>query len=303
MNNSGGNTEKGLKPSLKEGLVDQLESGLGHLHPVTQVINSAISIFDKLGFVVAEGPEIESEYYNFDALNVAPNHPARDMWDTFWLKQPQGLFARPDSLESGVGLKPDNSRKLLRTHTSPVQIRYMEQNKPPLKIIAPGKTFRYEATDATHEAQFYQLEGLVIGKDVNMSDMKGTLEYFFTQFFNKKTDIRLRPSFFPFVEPGVEIDMSCFRCDGKGLKTSSKEGLVDQGEAGLGCNVCKGTGFIEIMGAGMVHPVVLNNVGINPKEWQGFAFGVGVDRLAMLKYGIDDVRLLYQGDLRLTNQF
>jgi phenylalanyl-tRNA synthetase alpha chain len=219
-----------------------------------------------MGFTVAQGPEIETEYYNFDALNIPANHPARDMWDTFWLK------------ENKLG-------ELLRTHTSPMQVRYMESHQPPIKIIVPGKTFRYEATDATHEAQFYQLEGLMIGKDVTLATMKGILENFFSEFFEKKEGVRLRPSYFPFVEPGVEIDITCFKCDGKG------------------CSVCKQSGFIELAGAGMVHPIVLSGVGINPREWRGFAFGFGIDRLTMLKYGIDDVRRLYEGDLRLVNQF
>ncbi|OGZ03671.1 MAG: phenylalanine--tRNA ligase subunit alpha [Candidatus Lloydbacteria bacterium RIFCSPHIGHO2_01_FULL_41_20] len=241
---------------------------VGHFHPLTQVINDAVSIFAEMGFVVASGPEVETEHYNFDVLNIPDNHPARDMWDTFWLK-------------------PKSAKKLLRTHTSPVQARYMEKNKPPIRIISPGKTFRYEATDATHEAQFYQIEGLMIDKDITLAHLKGILEIFFSKFFGKKTDIRFRPSYFPFVEPGVEVDISCFKCSGKGGK----------------CSLCKGNGFIEIMGAGMVHPYVLKQVGIDPNVYQGFAFGTGVDRLAMLKYEIDDIRLFYQGDLRLVNQF
>lgn len=236
----------------------------GHLHPITHVIRETVDIFSKLGFQVVEGPEIETEYYNFDALNIPKNHPARDLWDTFWLK---------------------DGGKLLRTHTSPVQIRYMEKNKPPFAIIAPGKVFRYEATDATHEAQFYQVEGLMIGEDISLANLKGILASFFESLFKKNIEVRFRPSYFPFVEPGVEIDMSCFNCEGKG------------------CFVCKQTGWIEIMGAGMVHPKVLINMGIDSRVYQGFAFGGGIDRLAMLKYGIDNVRLFYSGDLRLVNQF
>lgn len=245
----------------------------GSLHPLTIIMRDCAAIFRSMGFTVALGPEMETEHYNFDALNIPASHPARDLWDTFWVR----------------GSKDQKDTKdfthLLRTHTSPVQVRFMETHDPPLRIIAPGKVFRYEATDATHEAQFYQLEGLMIGKDVSLADLTGILESFFERFFGTKMTIRLRPSFFPFVEPGVEIDMSCFRCEGKG------------------CGICKQTGWIEIMGAGMVHPKVLEAGGINPKHWQGFAFGVGVDRLAMLKYGIDDVRLFYTGDLRLVNQF
>ena len=238
----------------------------GHIHPLTHVLSRTAEIFNRMGFTVADGPEVETEHYNFDALNVPPNHPARDMWDTFWLKK-------------------NNLGELLRTHTSPMQIRYMEKHAPPIAIIVPGKTFRYEATDATHEAQFHQVEGLMIGKDITLSTMKGILEKFFTEFFGKETHVRLRPSFFPFVEPGVEIDMTCFKCEGKG------------------CSLCKKSGYIEIMGAGMVHPVVLNGVGIDSRKWQGFAFGFGVDRLMMLKYGVDDVRRSYEGDLRFVNQF
>lgn len=247
----------------KEG---QKKEILGHGHPISKMIEEINSIFAGMGFSIAFGPEIETEQYNFDALNIPKWHPARDMWDTFWLK-------------------PENTRKLLRTHTSPVQIRYMETHTPPLAIIAPGKVYRHEATDATHEAQFYQLEGLMIGKDISLATLKGVLEKFFSQFFAKEIKIRLRPSYFPFTEPSVEVDMTCIRCGGKG------------------CSTCKGSGFIEIMGAGMVHPKVLENVGIHPRHFQGFAFGAGIDRLAMMKYGIDDVRLLYTGDLRLVNQF
>jgi phenylalanyl-tRNA synthetase alpha chain len=239
-----------------------------HIHPITHVIQDIAKIFSEMGFEIAQGPEIETEYYNFDALNVPKDHPARDLWDTFWLK-------------------PREMGKLLRTHTSPVQIRYMENNKPPIAIIAPGKTFRYEATDATHEAQFHQVEGLMIGKDISLANLKDVLETFLQKLFEQDIIIRLRPSYFPFVEPGVEIDMSCFKCQGHDEK----------------CPVCKGTGWVEIMGAGMVHPNVLNNVGIDSREYQGFAFGGGIDRIAMLKYGIDDIRLFYSGDLRLVNQF
>lgn len=237
----------------------------GHLHPVTILIREITELFTELGFQVADGPEIEDEHHNFDALNVPKDHPARDMQDTFWMKGERG--------------------KVLRTHTSPVQIRFMETHKPPFKIIAPGKVFRYEATDATHEVQFFQCEGLMVGKDVTLADLKGTLEIFLQKLFGKDAKIKLRPGYFPFVEPGVEIDMQCVRCGGSG------------------CPSCKGSGWIEILGAGMVHPNVLNQAGIDSREWQGFAFGVGIDRLAMLRYGIEDVRLLYSGDLRVVNQF
>ncbi len=242
------------------------EAKNGHIHPISSILLRVNEIFDELGFTIARGPEIETEFYNFDALNIPEHHPARDMWDTFWLK-------------------PLNAKKLLRTHTSPVQIRYMESHKPPIRIIAPGKVFRHEATDATHEAQFYQLEGLVVGENISVANLKWTLETFFEKLFEKKVIVRFRPSFFPFVEPALETDMSCFKCGGSG------------------CSLCKGTGWIEMGGSGMVHPKVLKSAGIDPEKFSGFAFGYGVDRLAMLKYGIDDVRLLYQGDLRLVNQF
>jgi len=243
-----------------------------HVHPITRVVNDINRIFFDMGFTLTDGPEVETEYYNFDALNVPKDHPARDMQDTFWLK----------------GGKHDAGVKnfLMRTHTSPVQIRFMEKHQPPFRIICPGRVFRNEATDARHEALFHQVEGLYVGKDVSLASLKSVLNKFFDAFFEKDVDIRFRPSYFPFVEPGVEIDVSCFKCNGEG-----------------NCAVCGGGGWLEVMGAGMVHPKVLNGVGINPNEWRGFAFGVGIDRLAMLKYGIDDIRLFYSGDLRLVNQF
>ncbi|MFA5838365.1 MAG: phenylalanine--tRNA ligase subunit alpha [Candidatus Paceibacterota bacterium] len=285
----------------------------GHYHPITITMFKIGKIFDDLGFEIADGPHIEDEYHNFDALNIPADHPARDMWDTFWLKTQINADKKPQihpvkSCEAGILPKaklfnrvnadkntntsprefPRESAMLLRTHTSPVQIRYMENNKPPIKIIVPGKIFRYEATDATHEAQFYQLEGLMITPNTSLATLKGVLKDFLEKFFEEKIDIRFRPSYFPFVEPGLEVDATCFKCSEK-INPS--------------CPICKGTGWIEIMGAGMVHPKVLENCGINPQEWQGFAFGVGIDRLVMLKYEIPDIRMLYSGDLRLINQF
>lgn len=239
-----------------------MQKTTGHKHPLSQIITEINQIFSELGFVFAEGPEMEKVSYNFDLLNVPKDHPSRDMQDTFYIKD-----------------KPDC---VLRTHTSPVQVRYMESHEPPIKIIVPGKVFRNEATDATHEAQFYQLEGLVVDKDISLGHLKGVLEYFFSRFFGGKTEVRLRPSFFPFVEPGVEVDM---RLTGE----DAPEKLRDK--------------WIEIMGAGMVHPNVLKNAGIDHTKFQGFAFGMGLDRLAMMKYGVDDVRLFYTGDLRVVNQF
>ncbi len=250
----------------------------GHLHPLTQVAEKIEEIFMGLGFSVIEGPEIENEWYNFDALNIPKEHPARDLWDTFWIKEPRTLPVR----QAGKNQEP---KLLLRTHTSPVQIHYMERHKPPLRIISPGRIYRYEATDASHEINFYQVEGLMIDKDVSVANFYFIMEEFFKSFFGKETKIRLRPSFFPFTEPSFEIDVLCSICKGKG------------------CSVCSQRGWIEIAGAGMVHPNVLKAVKINPKNWQGFAFGMGLDRLAMMKYKINDIRLFYSGDLRFLKQF
>ena len=235
----------------------------GHQHPLTQMIAEINGIFAEIGFAFAEGPEAETEVYNFDRLNVPKDHPARDMQDTFWF--------RTD--DSGVPM-------VLRTHTSPVQARYMEAHEPPVRVIVPGKVFRNEATDATHEAQFYQLEGLYVDKGVNLGHLKGVIEYFFSKFFSGEVEVRFRPSFFPFVEPGVEVDMMLRGSDSK---------LANK--------------WIEVMGAGMVHPNVLRDSGIDPAIYSGYAFGMGIDRLAVMKYGINDVRDLYTGDLRFVNQF
>jgi len=249
---------------------------LGHLHPLTLIREKAEEIFQSIGFSVIEGPEVETEWYNFDALNIPKDHPARDMWATFWLKE----SANPK-------YKTRASKLLLRTHTSPVQIRYMEKNQPPIRIIVPGRVFRYEATDASHEINFYQLEGLMVddkGK-INAANFKAIIEEFLKRFIGKETKIRLRPSFFPFTEPSFEVDSLCLNCLGKG------------------CSVCSQNGWLEIMGAGMVHPNVLKNAGLNPKWLAGFAFGMGLDRVAMMKYKIDDIRLFYSGDLRFLQQF
>ncbi|MCA9367671.1 phenylalanine--tRNA ligase subunit alpha [Candidatus Kaiserbacteria bacterium] len=242
-----------------------MELPRGHQHPMTQMIAEINSIFAEIGFVFAEGPEAETEYYNFDRLNVPKDHPSRDMQDTFWFKE-----------------KDVTEPMVLRTHTSPVQARYMEAHKEnlPIKIIVPGKVFRNEATDATHEAQFYQLEGLYIDKGVHLGHLKGVLEYFFSKFFSGKTEVRFRPSFFPFVEPGVEVDMRLLEGDSK---------LAGK--------------WIEVMGAGMVHPNVLRGSGIDPDTYSGYAFGMGIDRLGVMKYGVPDVREYYSGDLRFVNQF
>lgn len=251
----------------------------GHAHPITLAITRISEIFSSIGFDTVDGPELEDEWHNFDALNVPKNHPARDMQDTFWIKNmiTNNKFGEP-------------AGSVLRTHTSNMQIRAMEKavkegKEFPLAICCPGKVFRNEATDATHEAQFHQVEMLYVGKDASLSMMIGIIEKFFSEFFGGNLVVRLRSSYFPFVEPGNEVDMQCFKCVGKG------------------CNICKQTGWIEIGGAGMVHPKVLEASGINPREYRGFAFGCGIDRMVMLKYGIDDVRLLYNGDLRVVNQF
>ncbi len=238
----------------------------GHLHPITLVRREVEKIFHSMGFDVIEGPEIETEWYDFDALNVPSDHPARDMQDTFWLKQ-------PDKDEK------DPRRHLLpRTHTSAVQVRYMEKNSPPFRIIAPGRVFRNEATDATHEMQFYTFEGLMVGRDVSLANLKGVLEYFARKFFKDDIEIKFNASYFPYTEPSVEVLM-------KGKKGKLKDR------------------WIEMAGAGMVHRNVFKNAGYVPEEWQGFAFGMTIDRLAMLKYGIDDIRLLYGSDLRFLKQF
>lgn len=230
------------------------------------MIREINAIFAELGFVFSEGPEMETAHYNFDMLNVPKDHPSRDMQDTFYVDVPP----------------QEGSEMVMRTHTSPVQARYMESHKPPIRVIVPGKVFRNEATDATHEAQFYQLEGLMIDKDISVGHLKGTLEYFFKRFFGGQVEVRLRPSFFPFVEPGLEVDM---RLTGNDAPAKLKDR------------------WIEIMGAGMVHPNVIRDAGIDPEKYQGFAFGMGIDRLAVMKYGVDDVRLFYNGDLRVVSQF
>jgi phenylalanyl-tRNA synthetase alpha chain len=256
----------------------------GHLNLITQTIREAVAIFDKLGFEVAQGPELETEWYNFDALNIPADHPARDMQDTFWLRSNQNVnFQFPISNFQTSSKSPiqKSEKLLLRTHTSPVQVRYMEKHNPPVRIIVPGKVFRNEATDATHEAQFFQLEGLYVDKEVSMAHLKGTIEAFAKEFFGEKTEIRFRPSYFPFTEPSVEVDI-------RQQATSYK---------------LRASQWLEMLGAGMVHPNVLKAAGHNPKKYRGFAFGVGIDRLILVRYGIPDIRMLYSGDLRVINQF
>ena len=242
---------------------------IGHLSPLTYINRELVDIFKELGFEVAEGPEAETEQYNFDMLNIPASHPARDEWDTFW------LCHEPDG----------KNNTLLRTHTSPVQIRYMLSHKPPIRIIAPGRTFRFEAEDATHAAVFSQIEGLMIDKDISVAHLKSVLLHYVRRVLGEDHEIRLRPSFFPFTEPSFEVDISCGLCKG------------------AGCKGCSNKGWLELMGAGMVHPQVLRNVGIDPNEYSGFAFGGGIERLAMLKYGIDDIRWLLSGDMKFIKQF
>ena len=235
----------------------------GKLHPLVQVQRTIEDIFIGMGFSIAEGPEVEYDYYNFQALNIPENHPARDTQDTFYIT--------------------DNI--LLRSQTSPVQVRTMEHQKPPIRVISPGRVYRSDAVDATHSPLFHQVEGLVVDKGITMGDLKGMLETFAKTLFGNDTRLRFRPHHFPFTEPSAEVDVSCFVCGGKG------------------CRVCKNEGWIEILGSGMVHPFVLSNCGIDPEEYSGFAFGMGVERIAMKYYGIDDMRLLYENDTRFLEQF
>ena len=236
---------------------------IGHRHPNTIALDEVKKIFIGMGYQVVDGPEVEFDYYNFEALNIPANHPAKDEQDTFYI----------------------NDKLLLRTQTSSVQARYMETHKPPIRMICPGRVFRSDAVDATHSPSFHQIEGLVIDKNIHFSDLKGTLDLFAKELFGADTKTKLRPHHFPFTEPSAEVDVSCFKCKGKG------------------CRFCKGEGWIEILGCGMVHPKVLESCGIDSKEYSGFAFGVGLERIALLKYEIDDMRLLYENDLRFLEQF
>ena len=234
----------------------------GREHPINKVLYEIVNIFLTMGFEVEEGPEVELDYYNFEALNIPKDHPARDMQDTFYI----------------------SDDVLLRTHTSPVQIRVMEKRRPPLKVIAPGKVYRCDA-DISHTPMFHQVEGFMVDTDIAFSDLKGVLESFIYSFFSVETPVRFRPSYFPFTEPSAEIDIGCNFCSGKG------------------CRVCKNTGWLEILGAGMIHPKVFEMVGYDPEFYTGFAFGMGVERLTMLKYSIDDIRLFFENDIRFLRQF
>lgn len=258
--------EQELKQSLASESIDITLPGkytpCGRQHPINQSLTNIVEIFTSMGFGVEEGPEVELDYYNFEALNMPKDHPARDMQDTFYIT--------------------DDS--ILRTHTSPVQIRVMEREKPPLRFIAPGKVYRCDA-DISHTPMFHQVEGLMVGEDISFSHLKAVLETFIHRIFTPETPVRFRPSFFPFTEPSAEVDMGCIFCEGRG------------------CRVCKGSGWIEILGAGMVNPRVFEMVGYDPQVYTGFAFGMGVERIAMLKYSIDDIRLFFENDIRFLNQF
>lgn len=238
----------------------------GTLHPITQVIEQICGVFKGLGFVVVEGPEIETDRYNFEALNIPSDHPSRDSFDTFYLDLTAGKY-------------------LLRSQTSTVQIRVMEKTRPPLAVVAPGKVFRPDAVDASHSFMFHQIEGLLVDRGITFAHLKGALDLFAKRLFGKETKIRFRPHYFPFTEPSAEVDVSCLLCQGKG------------------CSVCGRKGWLEIMGAGMVHPNVFRAVGYDPKKYTGFAFGMGIERIAMLKYGIDDIRLFFENDVRFLEQF
>lgn len=265
---------KQLAASTEEEYLDVSLPGrplpIGHLHPITQVIDEINEIFVSMGFQVVEGPEVEWDYYNFEALNIPKEHPARDTMATLW-----------------IDYKTEGGEKsmLLRTHTSPMQIRVMEKVRPPLRIVVPGKVYRYEATDATHIPMFYQIEGLAVDQGITMADLKGTLYEFARRFFGRDRKVRFRCDYFPFVEPGAEMAIECAVCQGSG------------------CRLCGSSGWIEILGAGMVHPKVLERVNIDPEVYSGFAFGMGIERIPMLRYGIDDIRLFYGSDLRFLRQF
>jgi phenylalanyl-tRNA synthetase alpha chain len=248
---------------------------VGHRHPLTHVLHLVKKIFIGMGFTIIDSPEIENEYYNFDSLNIPKNHPARDLWDTIWVKE-------------GQNTKIKNQRLLFRTHTSAYQVKFMQKQTPPFRVVIPGKCFRYEATDKTHDFEFFQFDALSVSSHSSLAELRGTLEQFFTAFFEKSLKVRLRPSYFPFVEPGLEVDIQCIFCSGKNK---------------AGCSICKYSGFIEIAGAGMIHPYVLRQSGISSREHFGWAFGLGIERLTMLKYRIDDIRLFRSNDIRFIHQF
>jgi phenylalanyl-tRNA synthetase alpha chain len=272
--------------------------GIGHRHPLTILRERVEAIFTRFGFLVIEGPELEDDYHNFEALNMPPEHPARDMQDTLYLAAP---------VRSAAG----SPATLLRTHTSGMQIRYMEKHPPPVRLIAPGRVYRRDDFDLTHTPMFTQVEGLVVGEQVTLADLKGTLVAFVHELFGADRAVRFRPSFFPYTEPSGELDISCGGCRGTGF-VAPKPGLPGEGgpvapKPGLpgegGCAMCKRTGWLEILGSGMVHPAVFEAVGYDPERYTGFAFGMGLERVALLKWGVEDIRLFYENDLRFLEQF
>ena len=261
---------------------------IGHRHPLTILRERIEAIFTRFGFLVIEGAELEDDYHNFEALNMPPEHPARDMQDTLYLSAP---------VRSGSG----TPATLLRTHTSGMQIRYMETHQPPVRLIAPGRVYRRDNFDLSHTPMFTQVEGLVVGEDVSLADLKGTLTAFVHELFGPERRVRFRPSFFPYTEPSAELDISCAACNGTGF-TAPKPGDVHPGEGGP-CGMCKRSGWVEILGSGMVHPAVFEAVGYDPERYTGFAFGMGIERVALLKWGVEDIRLFYENDLRFLEQF
>lgn len=247
---------------------------LGHRHPLTVVRDRMEDIFTRMGFTIVEGPEVEDEWHCFDALNMPAEHPARDMQDTLYLATPMPPFQNDDA-----------ARTILRTHTSSMQIRYMQTHQPPVRIVVPGKVYRKDDLDLTHTPNFTQMEGLVVGEGVSLADLKGTLLAWAREMFGERSRVRLRPSFFPYTEPSAEVDISCWSCDG------------------AGCSMCKQSGWIEILGCGMVHPAVFEAVGYDPEKYTGFAWGIGIERVAILRYQVEDIRLFYENDLRFLEQF
>lgn len=274
------------KPNGPAGPVDVTLHGrpvrLGHRHPLTVLREEIEQIFSSIGFEILQGPEVEDDYHNFEALNMPPEHPARDMQDTLYLEKPL-KSNKPTTQNDGPRI--DRAGTLLRTHTSGMQIRYMETHKPPVRIIAPGLVYRRDTPDLTHSPMFQQVEGLLVDENITMADLKGTLEYFLQQLFEPNTKVMFRPSFFPYTEPSAEVFISCVFCKGDG------------------CSVCKKTGWLEILGSGMVHPAVFEAIGYDPERYTGWAFGVGIDRIAILKYRVEDIRAFYDNDLRLLEQF
>jgi len=261
---------------------------VGHIHPLTQTIDEICAIFNRMGFSVVEGPEMELEYNNFTGLNIPLEHPSRDVFDTFYLKLP-APSSKPQAKDKKASCKLQaagcSQKLLLRSHTSPVQIRVMKSRKPPLAVVVPGRVYRPDAVDASHSFMFHQIEGFMVDTDIKFSDLKGVLEVFAKAVFGQHIKMRFRPHFFPFTEPSAEVDISCIICKGKG------------------CSVCGKKGWLEILGSGMIHPNVFKHVAYNPKKYTGFAFGMGVERIAMLKYGINDIRLFFENDLRFLKQF